>query len=311
MFLFLVCYTIKNKTRKKSIFFKTRGPILMKNLFIFLVSIKASFTCFATEKSRIDSTKVDTLFFDDAALNSRNHELCPNIEFIKVPQSEVRYNRNQAQINWLQYMEETNQRTKIFPEPRYKRTMYDPLSGINLELIEEAKSKIEENHHIKNVVFDWDQTLTVFKGIIVPNNKRVSLKDHAIDNLGITQDEYINYYFGGSKRVSMLRDFFQYLALQNIKIIILSNNLAITKAKQCFSDLLTNLGGLTTPFPKENLHCCKKESFCCSKKRLIVKYTYMRNYLNSLQPKESKTQRFRKFVSLQYQHFMKSLTISS
>ena len=79
------------------------------------------------------------------------------------------------------------------------------------------------NAHIKTkvVIFDWDGTLSIIEGILLPHS-HYTMKDML--KMGITYYDIALYYAGTEERLNRLRQLFEYLYTQKVEVFILTNN---------------------------------------------------------------------------------------
>jgi hypothetical protein len=75
--------------------------------------------------------------------------------------------------------------------------------------------------HNKVVIFDWDGTLSVIEGILLPRTKEET-NTHEMNK--ITYEDIATYYCGGKYRFTWLRDLFIYLHKKHVSVYILTNN---------------------------------------------------------------------------------------
>jgi len=73
----------------------------------------------------------------------------------------------------------------------------------------------------KVAIFDWDGTLSVIEGLILPPTKETTTE---LKMIGVTDKEIAEYYIGSKKRMSWLKEMFNFLYKKNIEVYILTNN---------------------------------------------------------------------------------------
>jgi hypothetical protein len=99
---------------------------------------------------------------------------------------------------------------------------YGTTVGFNVKDILDLKEWIEMSpEENKIVIFDWDGTLSVIEGIIIPPNK---VYEDIFEEYGITYKEIAEYYAGSRFRLNILRSLFNYLNYKNVNVFILTNN---------------------------------------------------------------------------------------
>jgi len=70
------------------------------------------------------------------------------------------------------------------------------------------------------LIFDWDQTLSVIEGALF-----APYKDYpTYESVEIKVEDAIVYLMGGPERLVMIRQFFQYLKIRNVRVTILTNS---------------------------------------------------------------------------------------
>jgi hypothetical protein len=75
--------------------------------------------------------------------------------------------------------------------------------------------------HTKVAIFDWDGTLSVAEGVILPSNPIDTLHFH---KMGINYRDIAIYYCGSEKRFLWLKYMFEILHKNKVDIFILTNN---------------------------------------------------------------------------------------
>lgn len=123
----------------------------------------------------------------------------------------------------------TQQFLRIFPENRYAQylsRMKNKEIQTNIGFSERDAQNLmiwASNSNIKTkvAIFDWDGTLSVIEGIILPPTKEVK---NELKVLHITDYEIAAYYAGSVKRLIWLSNMFDFLHKKNVVIFILTNN---------------------------------------------------------------------------------------
>lgn len=109
--------------------------------------------------------------------------------------------------------------------------------------------------HNKAAIFDWDGTLSVIEGVVLPTTESEMKMYH---HKNISFHEIAHYYCGTKYRFSWLRSMFEYLHNKNVEIFILTNNpIASTKK-------IHGLGKES----KNNFYRVAKEIIPCLKKKI-------------------------------------------
>jgi hypothetical protein len=153
------------------------------------------------------------------------HTTYKYVESIKVsdkPNKEIMKGNPKASLYTQEFM-------KIYPEntfAKYLLTLKNKEIQTNIAFTEnDAKNlyKWASNPNIKTkvVIFDWDGTLSVIEGIIIPPTKKTTLE---LLKDGVTYSDIAIYYAGTKTRLNWLRQMFHYLYKKNVKVFILTNN---------------------------------------------------------------------------------------
>jgi len=135
----------------------------------------------------------------------------------------------------------------------------------------------------KVVLFDWDGTLSVAEGIILPSNPIDTLSFHT---MGINYRDIAVYYCGSEDRFLWLKYMFEVLHKQHVEIFVLTNNPMAAKNMNIVK--LVGLGFLSRfnfyNVIKEIIPQFKQENLLCGYETQGIKpLTFMNNpYLNRL-----------------------------
>lgn len=145
---------------------------------------------------------------------------------------------------------------------------YDTVSGINPTVVNEIRNWVDANEGRRRVaVFDFDRTLSVMEGgfflaesiqgmrkrlfelettqegptgepLVIFNGKPIdpalALRPHLFD---FTAEGFANYLAGGTERMAMLQEMFDYLYAKNVKVIVLTNNTGCPYARNLFREI--------------------------------------------------------------------------
>jgi hypothetical protein len=87
-------------------------------------------------------------------------------------------------------------------------------------------------------VFDWDRTLTVVEGLVIPGNREWNDLNRKWP-WSIT--DTMEYLFGGTARLQMLQDMFKWLHNQGVDVFIVTRNNSAVGAKMAFYDLIRHM----------------------------------------------------------------------
>ncbi len=93
-----------------------------------------------------------------------------------------------------------------------------PCVGITDDHINNIIEWSYNNNVDKYIFFDWDRTITVVEGIIIPK------LPSTYSTYGIDIEDVLNYLLGGNERKENLKNMFNILGNNNVKIYIITNN---------------------------------------------------------------------------------------
>lgn len=138
----------------------------------------------------------------------------------------------------------------------------------------------------KVALFDWDGTISVAEGIVLPGNPIETLKFH---KMGINYRDIAVYYCGSEQRFLWLKTMFDFLHKQKVEIYVLTNNPMAAKNMNIIK--LVGLGFLSRfnfyNVIKQIIPQFKEENLLCGYETNGIKpQTFMNNpYLNKLYQK--------------------------
>jgi hypothetical protein len=173
----------------------------------------------ATKIKEILSPVVETaIFFDnDPHKIKQVSQSCGNIiKGISIPETAKKFAVTlidmtrilQGSPKALQYLNFLKTSTNETYEP------YDSVSGIQQVHIDEANQWLGETTGLRRAaIFDWDRTISMTEGIIP-----------LYDKSQFSYEDWLAYLCGGDSRMEMLRSFMRSLYINNVEIIILTNN---------------------------------------------------------------------------------------
>ena len=125
---------------------------------------------------------------------------------------------------------------------------YDKRSGIQEEHVDQLKEWVIHNRHTKMLgVFDFDRTLTMMEGGHFVGTSLASWKETMSQSLGdtdkhrldtFTAEGFAEYLAGGSKRLQMLQDMFDFLYKHSVKCFLLTNNTACMESRGLLKELV-------------------------------------------------------------------------
>jgi hypothetical protein len=133
---------------------------------------------------------------------------------------------------------------KTFPGNEYARIVLRaggeeimPSLGLTAEHMESLVAWVQREP-IRPLIaaFDWDRTLTVVEGVILPGNREW-------DEVGWpwSPSDTLVYLFGGAERLQMIQDMFTWLHAEGVDVFIVTRNLNVVEAKGAFFDLVRRL----------------------------------------------------------------------
>ena len=184
----------------------------------------------------------------------------------------------------------TSEFLKLYPENKFAQHLYSLKNRENgtcigfcekdaIELTKWANKLINN----KVAIFDWDGTLSVIEGIVLPTTES-EMKMYQHKNIYF--HEIAHYYCGTKYRFLWLKSMFEYLHNRNVEIFILTNNpIASTKK-------INGLGKESKNnffrVAKEIIPCLKKENILCGyetngfKPHTFLKNKYLYNLYSSV-----------------------------
>jgi len=99
---------------------------------------------------------------------------------------------------------------------------YVPSKGIttdNISEIDEWLGDAPQDKSDHQLIFDWDQTLSVIEGALF-----APYQYPTYESVGINVEDAIVYLMGGPERLHMIRQFFQNLKIRNVRVTIVTNS---------------------------------------------------------------------------------------
>jgi len=147
------------------------------------------------------------------------------IHSIKVsnsPNIEVLYGDKKASLY-------TNKFLELYPNNKYalylKENCYKEVGtdiGITYSDINDLiKWSNNTNIQKKVAIFDWDGTISIIEGIIIPSTRDI---DEDLKEYQVTISDIALYYAGTLNRLNKLREMFNHLDKKNVEVYILTNN---------------------------------------------------------------------------------------
>ena len=223
---------------------------------------------FHRQRVNADGTKVTSpvIFFDnDEAKINQVASQCNDIELVRVPESDVAA-ANPSAINpayaalWTPHNIYMNAYTRIHAANGTPHQFFDIHSGIQIPefaIINDWVTRSAALGVQRTAIFDWDRTLTMVEGIVLPipgpGQNALTIRDLMSlyppfapfgAPLNYVEDMLI-YLCGGAIRLQTLRDMFRYLHFNDIDIKILTNNpSAGDNRRALFKELVVALIGV-------------------------------------------------------------------
>lgn len=130
---------------------------------------------------------------------------------------------------------------------------YDSQSGIQAAHVAQVKAWVETESAKPNprlvALFDYDRTLSVMEGGFFLGNSIYEMKKIIVERIGsreqidtfvpaFTAEGFAEYLAGGTERMAMLQEMFDYLYDHSVRVILLTNNGACPRARNLFRELM-------------------------------------------------------------------------
>jgi len=118
---------------------------------------------------------------------------------------------------------------KLYPDNKFAKSLLETKNkeiGTNIGFSRnDAKnlSKWVLNPQIKTkiVIFDWDGTLSIIEGVVLPPTRETTTE---MLKRGITYKEIAEYYAGTKERLTGFQNMFNFLEQKGVEVFILTNN---------------------------------------------------------------------------------------
>lgn len=111
-----------------------------------------------------------------------------------------------------------NTYTELLQRNRMQIDSINPSNGITQADITSVLSWVDENPANRIAVFDWDRTLSVFEGAPMPMGPWNS------PGINSTPLDALNYMFGGTERVELIKNMFNTLHAKGVNVFIITNS---------------------------------------------------------------------------------------
>lgn len=132
-----------------------------------------------------------------------------------------------------------------FPDNEYARMMIReggehvmPSLGLTASHVELLHRWVGQHRLPLIAAFDWDRTLTVVEGLILPGNSEWN------GRWPWSASDTMLYLFGGIRRLHMLQDMFAWLHREGVHVFIITRNSNSVDARGAFLDLVRRLDPL-------------------------------------------------------------------
>jgi hypothetical protein len=121
-----------------------------------------------------------------------------------------------------------------------------PSCGITKNQLKNLLKWLETPNSEKFLFLDWDRTISVFEGLIIPK-KGSTWKNNQLPNYN--NYDIVSYLLGGRERVDTLKKVFQVAHNNGVSIYIISNNSALSKKNnEANRELFLQLIQIIMPF---------------------------------------------------------------
>lgn len=101
------------------------------------------------------------------------------------------------------------------------KEIFTSIGFSELDYVNLREWTLNRHYKTKVVIFDWDRTLSVIEGVLLPPNKTLT-KEMA--DKGVTYHDIALYYSGGKTRMKLLQKMFKFLHDKGVEVFILTNN---------------------------------------------------------------------------------------
>lgn len=133
------------------------------------------------------------------------------------------------------------------------KEFYDARSGLQPAQVSLIKEWVDEMGAQANsrlvAIFDFDRTLSVMEGGFFLGNSIYEMKKTLVERVGkqqeidtyvpaFTAEGFAEYLAGGTERMTMLQDMFDYLYDHNVRVVLLTNNGACPRTRNLFRELM-------------------------------------------------------------------------
>ena len=211
-----------------------------------------------TEKpNEILGCKRVVYFFDNDANNFVDYTRCICVIPIEIPESKriATPDGNYAFTDlstYQNYISKLSPGAQLYANSVKKRKgidSYDPVSGISCKDLEDYTSKLNNNtfrDRLAAMIFDWDRTLTVMEGVPARYKSLSKLITHYQEKYDMSNSvsprDIVEYYFGGNRRMLLIKKLGEALNGHNKLIYVLSANSGLSNHTDFFHEMLQIVG---------------------------------------------------------------------
>jgi hypothetical protein len=159
------------------------------------------------------------IFFDNEPVNIDSMSNIPNCETVlidhTIPNEFIRKNKKNS--SYVQhFLEKGSTYAKLVQEQEGETIM--PTTGITQEHISRLEKWIRRVNNPKIAVFDWDRTLIVVEGMLLPSSP------YTYESYETTIEDALIYSIGGEQRFQQIKKMFEMLEENTVHVFILTNN---------------------------------------------------------------------------------------
>ena len=162
-----------------------------------------------------------TIFLDNDAQHIDNWQRhFPNSRTMKIDDTAINSlgNKNTYYNGYITNYG-TNTYTELLRGSNNKIEPFNPSNGITQADVSSILNWVHGNTTNRIAVFDWDRTLSVLEGAIMPIGR---LWNDPLYNCNPA--DALNYMFGGTERVELIKNMFNTLHSEGVEIFIITNS---------------------------------------------------------------------------------------
>jgi hypothetical protein len=186
------------------------------------------------------------LFLDnDSTQLSLVRQMLPRIETIKIAESAHPPSVPLSEIQ--RYFEEASGQSfsgSLYIERAYRvrkrpHHTFDQVSGIQSQHFQQIYDWILRTATAKHraLLIDWDRTLTYFEGYLADDEGPI------VGDIDLYYEHGLEFLFGGTARLSMIRTILEYAAAKQIQLFIVTNNGGCNDPRSGFNNYVAKFFG--------------------------------------------------------------------